>query len=84
MSDNMACYRSLLEQPSILKPRKNYGTAAVATLTSGAPTAIARPAAAFTSSGFANVRWLQVELPASRVDTVAPPATKVPVGVATS
>ena len=40
------------------------------TLTCGAPTAIAKPAAAFTNWEFANVVWFQVEVPARRVDTV--------------
>ena len=52
-------------------------------LTCGPNTAIARPGAAFTVAGFANVCWLQFDLPASRVDTVVPPATNVPAGVAT-
>jgi len=51
-------------------------------LTCGPTAAIAKPGPAFTLAGAANVFVVQFEVPASRVETVVPDATKVPAGVA--
>ena len=59
-----------------------YGTAAVEMLTCGPTAAIASLGPAFTLAVPAKVVVVQFEVPASRVETVVPDATKVPAGVA--
>jgi hypothetical protein len=51
-------------------------------LTCGPTAAIANPGPALTLALSAKVVVVQFELPASRVETVVPDATKVPAGVA--
>ena len=73
------CLRLAIVGPA---PQRAYGTLAVDTLTCGPNTAMARPGAAFTLAALEKVCCVQFDEPASLVDTVVPPATNVPAGVA--
>src|SRR5215475_10016078 len=69
----------IIQESEIFNP---YGTAAVETLTCGPTKAITVPGPAFAIALPENVCVVQLEVPASRVDTVVPDATNVPAGVA--